>query len=76
MSVKVLVTFFHVIQSVFESTEWFLSFTQKCMEKWQKSSFTRKAIISKPMKIFASKFEGIIFKPIKKNVISFKISIF
>ena len=60
---KSLVTFFHVQLSDFGIIKWFMSYTQKYMKTWQKSGFLRNAIISKQIKIGASKFDTTILKP-------------
>ena len=43
-----------------------MSYTQKCMKKWQKSVFVRNAINSKPNEILDLKFGAIIKKPISE----------
>ena len=57
-------THFHVKQSNFENTKWFLSYKQKCIQNLHKKSiFTRNAINSKPNDLFSSKLDTTVFPP-------------
>ena len=57
-------TCFYVKQSDCGNIFCFLSYIQKCRKKWQKTGFTRNALISKPKQNFASKCETTILKHI------------
>ena len=50
------ITYFHMKQSDFENTKWFLTYRQKCMKKERKLIFTRYVVISKPIEFTYSKF--------------------
>ena len=50
-------TFLHVKKSNYNNIQWFLSYTHKCVKKWQKSGFSRDAKTLKPNKDFHSKFD-------------------
>ena len=58
-----IVTFFHVKHSGFGIIEWCLSYTGNYMKKWQKFSLTRYALVSKLIKILASRFNTTLLKP-------------